>query len=247
MERSARTVLVAITAALLAIECCAAPPQSGGAASTRIETSGGPSARPSQASASPGTGVGSSYAPSPAPSPSPSPSASPGVGTTFSSPLYGYSVDLPAGWTATAATMYADDPASTEDTATDMIPVPGTDTTIGILAWDLGRQTYAEWAKAFHDDTVANVPAGCDGGDPSTWPTIRVGGVDGHLVRKCNEVVAVVPLGKRVYVLAWGNRTFGADLHIPEADFETFISGVRLPSAKIAGEPLWSPSPSPRR
>jgi hypothetical protein len=60
--------------------------------------------------------------------------------------------------------MLAGDPASTDETANDSIPVPGTDTTIGILAWGLGDRTYAAWAKAYHVEQVADDPSGCDGG-----------------------------------------------------------------------------------
>ena len=88
------------------------------------------------------------------------------VPTTFTSPLYGYSIGMAGDWTAKAATKLADDPASTDENATDAITVTGTDTTIGGLAWTLGDQTYDQWAAAYHADIAANEPNGCDGGDP---------------------------------------------------------------------------------
>jgi hypothetical protein len=175
---------------------------------------------------------------------------------TFASPLYGYAVAGPGGWTATAATMYADDPASTGTMATDMFRVPGTDTTIGALAWDLGGGSYATWAKAYHDDglpprlrvsrrVIAPVPRGCDGGDPSAWALIRVGTTNGHLLQECDSAEVMVPIGKRVYVFSWGNDTVEDGAHFPQSGFEAFLLGVTLPGANAADRPLWSPSPAP--
>jgi hypothetical protein len=120
--------------------------------------------------------------------------------------------------------------------------VPGTDTTIGITATDLGGQTYAAWADAFHADQLTHVQAGCDGGKPSGWAKITIGGTQGYLVRKCNEVVAIAPVGERVYEFAWGNQTFNETTHYPEQQFETLLSGVTFPDAATANKPLWNSS-----
>jgi hypothetical protein len=210
---------------------------------------------PAPASASPSAATARQVTPSPASGSNPaSPSADPSGSASaarirFTSPLYGYTVVLPASWTANPATMVADDPASTGDTATDAFTVPGTDTTIGALAWDLGSGTYEAWAKAYHDDLVGHVPQGCDGGDPSTWPSIQVGTVQGHLLQKCNAAEVMVAIGKRVYVFSWGNDTFEAGTHLPEPEFERLLLGVTLPDAGTAARPLWpaSPAPAPTR
>jgi hypothetical protein len=166
--------------------------------------------------------------------------------TTFRSPLYGYAIVLPKAWTATPATRYADDPKSTDRNSTDSIHVPSTDTTIDISAVDLGSQTYAAWANALHRDVLNNpgIPSGCDGGDPSQWPTVPVGHSEGHLLQLCNAAQVLVPDGKRVYVFNWGNRTFTEGQHYPQVEFEKLLSGVSLPDAETAHEPLWPPSPS---
>jgi hypothetical protein len=172
-------------------------------------------------------------------------SASPTNSNVFESPLYGYSIALPVGWIPHAATLVADDPNSTDETAADEIPVPSTDTQISAYALDLGDQTFMEWATEFHEDTALAVPSGCSGGDPSTWPTLPVGDAQGYLIVKCNEVVVAVPIGVRVYEFVWGNSTFDSAQHLPRADFETLMQGVTLPDEATNATPLFVPPSSP--
>ena len=77
-------------------------------------------------------GLGS---PSSAASPTGVSSAAPSVSPTltFISPVYGYTVKLPAWWMPSAATSTAD-PVSNEPNPSDLIPIPGTDTTIEIFS-----------------------------------------------------------------------------------------------------------------
>ncbi len=184
--------------------------------------------------------------PSSAASPTGVSSAAPSVSPTltFISPVYGYTVKLPAWWMPSAATSTAD-PVSNEPNPSDLIPIPGTDTTIEILGWALGDETYADWAKAYHDDVITHVPSGCDGGDPSTWPQIQVGTTQGYWLQKCNAAEAIVPIGKRVFVFTWGHDTFDSSRHMPISDFKSFLLGVTLPEAAIDELPFWVPSPSP--
>ena len=167
----------------------------------------------------------------------PASATSDAVPSTFTSPLYGYSIGMAGDWMAKAATKLADDPTSTEENAMDAITITGTDTTIGGLAWTLGDQTYDEWAAAYHDDAVAGLPKGCDGGDPSTWPTVQVGDQQGHWLQKCNAAEAIVPVDGKVYVFSWGNSTLDSGSHLDPLDFKTVLLTVTFPDA--------APSPAP--
>jgi hypothetical protein len=164
--------------------------------------------------------------------------------TTFDSPLYDYSIVVPARWRLHAATRYADDPKSTDATATDSVHVPGTDTVLRFEGLGLGQQTYAAWARAFHRATLADpgVPSGCDGGAPTDWPSRPVGGAQGYLVQKCNEALEVVPVGRRVYLFVWSNKTFNEGDHYAESLFEKLLRGVELPDAATASKALWRQS-----
>jgi len=171
------------------------------------------------------------------------PAKSPEV-ATFQSPLYGYSIDVPAVWRTSPASQYADDPTSTDKTATDSFHVPGTDTTIGVTASYLGQETYADWAKAYHRNLLADkgVPSSCDGGDPSAWRRLQIGSVEGYLLQRCNAAIGIAPVGKRVYLFSWGNRTFVEGHHYPQSRFEPLLAGVQLPRPAVARRPLWQPS-----
>lgn len=173
--------------------------------------------------------------------PAPSPSS-----TTFRSPVYGYSIVLPLGWTTVAATHVADDPKAPQGTVSDAIRVPGTDTTIGVEGLDLGRETFASWATKFHAQLLrdTSVPSGCDGGDPSTWRRLPIGNIDGYLLQRCNNALGIAPVGKRVYIFTWGNRTFVEGHHYPQSRFEPLLAGVTLPDAATANKPLWTSSSS---
>jgi hypothetical protein len=231
MRRPGHAAILAMAVGLFAIACGQTTATAASATPTAVAATSAP--------ASP------SHAPIAAPSPSPpdaveQPSSSP---TSFTSPLYGYTVALPGGWAVHPATLFAGDPASTDETANDAIRVPGTDTTIGILAWGLGTSTYAAWTKAYHAEQLADDPSGCDGGDPSTWASIPIGTTMGHLQQRCNAAIAIVPIGRRVYMFSWEHDTFDSSRHLAESAFKTFLLGVQLPAPKVAASPLppWTP------
>ena len=148
---------------------------------------------------------------------------------TFASPIYGYTIKLAEGWTVHAATMLADDPKSTEVTGTDVVTVTGTDTTIQTVASDLGGEAFAAWLKDYRADVAANVPPGCDGGDPTTWPAVTVGDHQGVWEEKCNAAVAIVEDGGKAYQFAWENATFSLVQHLPETDFKAVLATVTFP------------------
>jgi hypothetical protein len=156
--------------------------------------------------------------------------------TTFRSPHYGYSIALPSSWTAVAGGKSSD----------DLIHVPGTDTTIDISADYLGGQSFTTWANRLYHATERDpgVPADCHLSAPLEWPRLSIGATQGYLFQKCNQALGIAPIGNRVYVFIWGNRTFDEGKHYPQAKFEQLLSGVTLPDAATANEPLRTPSSS---
>ena len=195
--------------------------------------SGSPSSQPS-ASSVPTSALASSAAVSAA-----TPAASPTVtlSGTFTSPVYGYTIGLAPDWTVTAATLRADDPASTDETANDVITVTGTDTTIPTLAWDLGAQDFSAWLDDYRAAMSAGVPPGCDGGDPSKWPAVPVGIRQGVWQQKCNAAVATVEFDGKAYQFAWENSTFDGTKHLSESAFKAVLATVTFPTASASASP----------
>lgn len=159
--------------------------------------------------------------------------------TTFTSPVYGYTIGLAADWTTTSATLLADDPTSTEETATDIISVTGTDTTVQTLAWNLSGESFDAWLADYRAAMSAGVPQGCDGGDPTEWPAVPVGDLQGVWQQKCNAAVAIVEYAEKAYQFAWENSTFEATQHLSETDFKALLRTV------IFAEPTSSASTTP--
>jgi hypothetical protein len=131
-----------------------------------------------------------------------------------------------------------DDPKSTDQNSLDWVNITGTDTHITVGAVPLHGQSYAAWAADHHtNDVKPNVPAGCDGGDPTTWPVVLVGGQTGHLDQLCNAAEVSLAVGDEVYMFGWSNDTFSTASHLPEAQFFRVLESVMFAGA--------APGPSP--
>jgi hypothetical protein len=139
--------------------------------------------------------------------------ALPPLDKTFTSPWYGYSIKHAGAWTVRPATAHWQG-VDNSPPATDEIVITGTDTTISVASQALGAQTLNEFLVSFHASTTANVPPGCDGGDPATWASTAIGSETGRWYQLCNAAEAVVAVGGRVYAFTWGNSTFEGDKHL---------------------------------
>jgi len=176
--------------------------------------------------------------PTPSPTTPPAPSfavaATPApvqLAKTFRSPIYHYTIGIAANWKVTPAKLLSDNPKATGDLGTDVIAVTGTDTTIPVTASALGSQPFADWLKAIQVAAVndINTPQGCDGGDPSTWPTVAIGNRQGVWQQMCNYAVAYVDIGGLAYQFPWANGTFDTSKHLSVADFRTVLGSVTFP------------------
>jgi hypothetical protein len=163
---------------------------------------------------------------SPSPTTSP-PSSMPSMALTssFTSRRYGYTIAIDPAWTTTPATKtwvgYDNSPPFV-----DQIGVAGTDTTIQGSSQPLAKgQTYDEWLALYEALTVKSVPPGCNGGDPSTWPMVTVGGLQGRWQQACNAATAVVLVGDRVYAFNWSNAAF-LPTHLSIDDFKRVLATV---------------------
>ena len=126
---------------------------------------------------------------------------------TFTSPAVGYSIGLADRWTTrTGATA----------SAGDELTVDGTDTTVYVTSKALqSGETFDAFLEAAYQGAFGAVPAGCEGGDPSTWPTVAVGPEQGRLQMLCNAATVHVLVGGRVYDFGWGNANFiGTDTSV---------------------------------
>jgi hypothetical protein len=157
---------------------------------------------------------------------------------SFTSPLYGYTILVDPTWTAVPSTTARPDILSRDDHQ-DGIDVAGTDTAIGASSAPLGNRTWDQLLRALRDAKIGDVPQGCEGGDPSTWPTIPVGPLQGRLQQLCNAALVYVLHGETVYAFEWGNQTFDATQHLDEADFFVVLKGASFPDS-----PSGSPGPS---
>ena len=149
---------------------------------------------------------------------------------TFTSPTNGFSVGIASDWTPTRATQRWHGLGNPSD-AMDGIDITGTDSSFGVASQPLGRQTFDEYLAAYHTDSIPNVPGGCDGGDPSTWPEVRIGDRVGRLQMLCNAADAFVESGGRVYILEWGNATFDASQHLSMEAWKELLTSVVLDPA----------------
>jgi hypothetical protein len=214
-----RRILFVSVAALTLAACNASVGPSGGAGSPApslvlsvapAPTSAGPSAMTSAAPIA-------TPSPSLAVVPTPALIALP---KTFKSPLYRYTIGIGVNWQVKAA-QHVDDEDPTSAT--------GTDTTIPVVASALKAQSFADWLKDYHATVVKNVPSGCDGGDPSTWPAVTIGTLQGVWEQKCNAAVAFVDVGGKAYQFPWENGTFDNSQHLSVADFKNVLESVTFP------------------
>lgn len=151
---------------------------------------------------------------------------------TFVSPWYGYSVARKAEWTVTPATAHWTGVDNARPKV-DEIAITGTDSIVSIASQPLPKGTTLDaWLVPFHANTTANVPQGCDGGDPSTWPTTQIGDQTGRYYLLCNAAEAVVSVGGRVYVFSLGNDTFTAPSHFQVASWLELLKNVTFDPTK---------------
>lgn len=145
---------------------------------------------------------------------------------TFVSPAYGYSIGSGTGWTMTPASHPWVGFDNVTPTTDDLEPT-GTDSTVSIASQPLAAgQTYDAWVAAYHAKLIGDVPAGCDGGDPSTWATTRIGTEIGHYYQLCNATEAVASHAGRIYLFALGNATFDGPHHLQVSQFLQMLSTV---------------------
>ena len=142
---------------------------------------------------------------------------------TFTSPAVGYSIGLADGWTTLAGAT---------SSAGDEITIGGTDTTVYASSKALqSGDTFDAFLQSAYQGAFGAVPAGCEGGDPSTWPTIAVGPEQGRLQMLCNAATVHVLVGGRVYDFGWGNANFiGAD-HLSLPSWEALLKAVTFDPA----------------
>jgi len=175
----------------------------------------------------------------PSGTPTASPSASPAsrfsLKASFTSRLMGYSIKIADGWVAEPATIPWDTATDNDPPGVDSITMTGTDSSLGIASQPIpAGSTYEQFLGRFHQNTIAGVPAGCDGGDPSTWKPVQIGPETGVLQQLCNATIAFADVGGRIYRFAWGNETFNADQHITEAEFKDLLKTVTFaPSSGV--------------
>jgi hypothetical protein len=151
----------------------------------------------------------------------------PGLIGTFRSPLYGYSIPTAPGWTTTPGTRIWTGTDDSLPGVVDRIAPNGTDTTISGTSEALpAGMTFDAWLRAEARQTVGNVPVGCEGGDPSTWPELTIGSVTGRLQQLCNAAIAFALVGGRVYEFDWGNSTFSAEQHLGQGAWEALLRSV---------------------
>jgi hypothetical protein len=146
---------------------------------------------------------------------------------TFTSPTNGFSVGIASDWAPTTATERWRG-LSNPSSAMDGIDITGTDSSVGVASQPLRTQTFDEYLAAYHTDSVARVPEGCDGGDPSTWPAIQIGDKVGRLQMQCNAADAFVEAGGRIYIFELGNATFETLDHFSMEAWKELLKSVVL-------------------
>lgn len=144
---------------------------------------------------------------------------------TFTSALYGYTVDIPAGWTRL--------PAALEWTAGSVNnwasgfndELKGTDIRFSGAAQVLAKgQTADDWLAAY-----------ASGGDPKKWPRVRIDGQIGSIDADGVPALGgtIVP-GGRMYDAVVVSRNvafnFNMDGNVDRATFDAFLATVKLPA-----------------
>jgi hypothetical protein len=145
---------------------------------------------------------------------------------------YGYSLLRKGEWVLTAATSHWTG-VDNSPPVVDELAITDTDTTVTIASQALPKgKTLDQWLVPFHANTTANVPTGCDGGDPSTWRTTPIGDQMGRYYELCNAAEAIVGVGGRVYVFGWANDTFDAASHFQLQSWLDLLKTVTFEPAK---------------
>ena len=183
-----------------------------------------------------------SPAPSASPTPSPRPSPEPSVGAltqAFTSPTFGYSMQYPAGWTAS--------PTAGEG------PTPGGADEFDSAAggWHLRALSRPVPDGVVVDDWIVRTlqtsnDAGCMP-QRSTMESVTVDGHEGRLLGFCGaepapQMEASVVVGKRVYLFTLFERQSAPREQEARALFDRFMATVRLDPASAGGSPKPSPS-----
>ncbi len=146
---------------------------------------------------------------------------------TFRSPMYGYSIKIASGWTTTAGTTIWTGTDDSLPGVGDKIDPIDTDTSIEAISESLpAGTTFDARMSAEARQTVGTVPAGCEGGDPSSWPELKIGPATGRLQQLCNAAIAYTLVGGRVYEFDWGNSTFEAGQHFGQGAWEALLKSV---------------------
>jgi hypothetical protein len=150
------------------------------------------------------------------------------VSSTFTSPLYAYSIAVDPAWTPSPATVAINSPDSTNANCCDLIAVTGTDTTIRVSADPLNGQTVDAYLQNVHQGVEADptVPGNCKGGDPSAWVPVDVGTHSGVIMTLCNFAVVYVNVRDRMYAFEWGHETFSTSQHLAFGDFKQLLETV---------------------
>jgi hypothetical protein len=180
----------------------------------------------------------------PIPSPSVEPTSIPGLGLLterFASPTFGYTIAHGPGWMIIPATP---SPGSTDFLADgDQILPKGTDSSLAVRSDPLGSDTFETWLGRIRSQIADDpgVPTDCRGGDPSTWPEVKVGGETGHAFELCNASGVVVQVGNRGYVFFLTNSTNDDAEHLTKAGLDTLLGTVTFDPT---GVPSASASPS---
>lgn len=144
---------------------------------------------------------------------------------TFTSSRYNYSIGIDPTWTVKEATATWVGPDNSAP-AVDEILVTGTVTGLHGASQPLApSQTYEQWLAAFHANTVAGVPANCNGGDPATWPAVTIGTETGAWEQLCDAAEALVLVNDRVYVFSWANSSFDGK-HLTPDQFKDVLRTV---------------------
>jgi hypothetical protein len=135
---------------------------------------------------------------------------------TFTSPTFGYTIGTATGWAESQAS-----------DGTDQVAITGTDSKVFASSEVLPKgTTFDAWLVGPHQAALDGNPAGCDGGDPPTWPAVPVGPETGRLQMLCNLALAYVEAGGRVYTFGWGNDTFTTDSHLGLASWKELLKSV---------------------
>jgi hypothetical protein len=156
--------------------------------------------------------------------------ALPPLDKTFVSRWYGYAISGSGDWTVTSATAHWKG-VDNSPPATDEIAITGTDSVVSVASQSLGGKSLEAFLGPFHAFTTANVPAGCDGGEPSSWPSTPIGPETGRWYELCNASEAVVEVGGRVYAFSLGNNTFNGSQHLGVASWLKLLETVTFDPA----------------